>query len=123
MIAALVALLLIFGSVLIASERRSDSNTVKTIYVTVQASGKEPISYKMETTADTLKNALLTDDFLNGQQTENGFIVSTIGETSAGSSMHWRLFVNDKATGKTVDRILLHHNDRFTFKAVADQNE
>ncbi len=122
-LAALVAVLLLFGSILIATDRKTAATLQKTIYVTVEPQNGEPMSYKMDTTADTLKNALLTDGFMTGVTTDNGFIVQTIGGTSAGDNWHWRLIVNDKATGKTVDRIALHHNDRFTFKSVADQQE
>ncbi len=88
-------------------------------YVKIINKAGETFDYTIYTDQTKLGPALLSKSFIDGEETDNGFVLKTVnGETHnyETEGYAWRVYVGEELTDKTVDTINLENGATYTFK-------
>jgi len=115
--AVVAAFALVLGCIYVGVESSKNASYKKTIYLEVEALG-DSTSYKFETDGVYLLDALLSGDFCEGRQKVEGYILSRVGEITAGEDEHWRIYIEGEPTAKKPDKIKLQKNGSYALKLV-----
>lgn len=88
-------------------------------YVKIINKAGEAFDYTIYTDQTKLGPALLSKSFIDGEETDNGFVLKTVnGETHnyETEGYAWRVYVGEELSDKTVDAIDLESGATYTFK-------
>ncbi len=88
-------------------------------YVQIVNKAGETFDYTIYTEQTKLGPALLSKSFIDGEETDNGFVLKTVnGETHnyETEGYAWRVYVGEELSDKTVDAIELESGATYTFK-------
>ncbi len=122
-IAIVCALALIIGIIAVATSSDGQNSPQKTVSLKVIDGGGKSTSYKFKTNCIYLKDAILTDNFAEGEDREEGFWIKRVGEITAGEDEHWQIYIEGKLTAKKADKIKLENEASYSLKLISQKEK
>ena len=122
-VAIVCALALIIGIVAVASSSGDKTPPQKTISLKVIDGEGKSTSYKFKTNCIYLKDAVLTDNFAEGEDREEGFWIKRVGEITAKENEHWQIYIEGKLTAKKADKIKLENDASYSLKLISQKEK
>ncbi len=122
-VAVLVAVAIVIGCIVVAVGNSEGAERPQIeISLKVTNIEKKSTSFKLKTNGEYLLDALLSDNFADGEMREEGFWITRVADISAESSEHWQIYVNGKLTAKKADKIKINNGDSFELKLISKKN-
>lgn len=91
----------------------------KTIELDITAADKT-ITLTVSTSKTTLCDAMLEFGLVSGEFSQYGYFVNTVNnipeKTNKDSDMYWLIFIKDKLSETSIDKINIKNGDKYTFK-------
>ncbi len=118
--AVLVALALIIGCVIVALGN-GEQQTRKKIEITLKVeNGEKSTAYKFETDCIYLMDAILSNDFAEGEMREEGFWITRVADIEAAENDHWQIYIGTEMTAKKADKIKLEDGKQYILKFITE---
>lgn len=95
-----------------------DENIKEFVFSIIDENGEETF-FNLKTNKQTLKEALLDEGLIDGENGSYGLFVTTVNGVklnAAKDHKYWALYVNGKYATKGVDYIIIENGNKYSFK-------